>query len=107
MKPQTLTVFIAFAALTATAGWVMNPISWTYDEDSRTLTTDGTSSFAIADASLAAKRNPSLIAHGELLGDVALRLMLQRIAYPHHPPCELYLDIPGDKVSRRGQSVKR
>ncbi len=48
MKPQTLTVFIAFAALTATAGWVMNPISWTYDEDSRTLTTDGTSSFALA-----------------------------------------------------------
>ena len=55
MRPQTqtLTVFIAFAALTATAGWVMNPISWTYDEDSRTLTTDGTSSFALADASLA------------------------------------------------------
>jgi hypothetical protein len=53
MKPQTLTVFIAFAALTATAGLVMNPISWTYDEDSRTLTTDGTSSFALADVSLA------------------------------------------------------
>jgi hypothetical protein len=48
----------------------------------------------------AAKRNPSLIAHGELLGDVALRLMLQRIAYPEHPPCELYLDIPGDMDAR-------
>ena len=54
----------------------------------------------------AAKRNPSLIAHGELLGDVALRLMLQRIAYPQHPPCELYLDIPGEDKSyrkRKGQ----
>ena len=53
----------------------------------------------------AAKRNPSLIAHGELLGDVALRLMLQRIAYPEHPPCELYLDIPGEptKTSRRNK----
>ena len=53
----------------------------------------------------AAKRNPSLIAHGELLGDVALRLMLQRIAYPQHPPCELYLDILGEpaKTSRRNK----
>ena len=53
----------------------------------------------------AAKRNPSLIANGELLGDVALRLMLQRIAYPEHPPCELYLDIPGapTKTSRRNK----
>ena len=57
--------------------------------------------------STAARRNSSLIAHGELLGDVALRLMLQRIAHPQHPPCELYLDIPGDRVSRRGQSAKR
>ena len=45
------------------------------------------------------RKNPSLIAHGELLGDVALRLMLQRIAYPEHPPCELYLDIPGEVKS--------
>ncbi len=53
----------------------------------------------------AAKRNPSLIANGELLGDVALRLMLQRIAFPDHPPCELYLDIPGEpvKISRRNK----
>ena len=53
----------------------------------------------------AAKRNSSLTAHGELLGDVALRLMLQRIAYPEHPPCELYLDIPGEpaKTSRRNK----
>ena len=57
----------------------------------------------------AAKRNSSLTAHGELLGDVALRLMLQRIAYPHHPPCELYLDIPGapTKTSRRNKKGKR
>ena len=57
----------------------------------------------------AAKRNPSLIANGELLGDVALRLMLQRIAYPEHPPCELYLDIPGEptKTSRRNKKGKR
>ena len=42
---------------------------------------------------------------GELLGDVALRLMLQRIAYPEHPPCELYLDIPGEptKTSLRNK----
>ena len=55
--------------------------------------------------STAARRNSSLIAHGELLGDVALRLMLQRIAYPDHPPCELYLDIPGEptKTSRRNK----
>ena len=56
----------------------------------------------------AAKRNPSLIANGELLGDVALRLMLQRIAYPEHPPCELYLDIPGEpaKTLRRSKKGK-
>ena len=54
----------------------------------------------------AAKRNSSLTAHGELLGDVALRLMLQRIAYPEHPPCELYLDIPGEvKISHK--QIKR
>ncbi len=40
---------MALAVLTATAGWVMNPISWTYDEDSWTLRTDGTSPFALAD----------------------------------------------------------
>ena len=40
---------MALAALTATAGWVANPISWTYDEDSRTLATDGMSPFALAD----------------------------------------------------------
>ena len=49
----------------------------------------------------AAKKHPSLLSHGELLGDVALRLMLQRIAYPEHPPCELYLDIPGDENTLR------
>ena len=58
--------------------------------------------------SSAAKRNPSLIAHGELLGDVALRLMLQRIAHPDHPPCELYLDIPSEpaKTLRRSKKGK-
>ena len=57
-------------------------------------------------ATSAAKKSSSLLAHGELLGDVALRLMLQRIAYPEHPPCELYLDIPGEDKSyrkRKGQ----
>ncbi|MBR5548560.1 MAG: hypothetical protein IKU71_02395 [Kiritimatiellae bacterium] len=48
-------------------------------------------------ATSAAKKSSSLLAHGELLGDVALRLMLQRITYPGHPPCELYLDIPGEE----------
>ena len=56
--------------------------------------------------SSAAKRNPSLIAHGELLGDVALRLMLQRIAYPEHPPCELYLDIPGEGSCEKARSSR-
>ena len=56
--------------------------------------------------SSAAKRNPSLIAHGELLGDVALRLMLQRIAYPEHPPCELYLDIPAVSLNSPKPSKK-
>ena len=40
---------MALAAMTVTAGWVMNPISWTYDEDSRTLRTDGTAQFALAE----------------------------------------------------------
>ena len=52
-------------------------------------------------ATSAAKKSPSLLAHGELLGDVALRLMLQRIAYPEHPPCELYLDIPDMEKPQR------
>jgi len=43
-------------------------------------------------ASAAATRSATLRAHGELIGDVALRLMLQRFDYPEHPPCELYLD---------------
>jgi len=44
-------------------------------------------------ASATSKRSPTLLAHGELIGDVALRLMLQRFAFPEHPPCELYLDL--------------
>ena len=55
----------------------------------------------------AAKRDPSFIANGELLGDVALRLMLQRIAYPEHPPCELYLDIPGEAAKTSSRNKKR
>jgi hypothetical protein len=55
----------------------------------------------------AAKRNPSLIANGELLGDVALRLMLQRIAHPEHPPCELYLDIPGEPGREKSRSFRK
>ena len=34
------------------------------------------------------------IPHGELFGDVAIRLMLQRLSYgPKHPPAEVYLDL--------------
>ena len=43
---------LAFAFLPAAAtaaGLVMNPLAWTYDADSRTLKTDGSSPFALAD----------------------------------------------------------
>ena len=43
----------------------------------------------------AAYNDSTLIAHGELFGDVALRLMLQRLSYSSkHPPAEVYIDLP-------------
>ena len=58
---------------------------------------------------------PSLISHGELVGDMAFKLMLQRldyartskgdIDYRRHPPCELYLDIPEDCGRDKSQPV--
>ena len=47
-----LFIFVSFTVAMA-AGWDMNPISWTFDADSRTLRTDGKSHFAIADVSRA------------------------------------------------------
>ena len=42
-----------------------------------------------------------LIAHGELFGDVALRLMLQRLSYsPKHPSAEVYIDLPKPKARK-------
>ena len=42
-----------------------------------------------------ARGDPNLLAHGELFGDVAVRLMFQRLSYsPKHPPAEVYLDLP-------------
>ena len=43
----------------------------------------------------AAYNASTLITHGELFGDVALRLMLQRLSYSSkHPPAEVYIDLP-------------
>ena len=44
---SSLVILVSTAAVGA--GWVMNPISWTYDADLRTLKTDGTSPFALTD----------------------------------------------------------
>ena len=42
-----------------------------------------------------ARHDFNLLSHGELFGDVAIRLMLQRLSYgPKHPPAEVYLDLP-------------
>ena len=53
MKPQIFFAVAACALHAMSAEWVANPLSWTYDADSRTLKTDGTSPFAVADVSLA------------------------------------------------------
>ena len=46
-----------------------------------------------------ARRDFNLLSHGELFGDVAVRLMLQRLSYsPKHPPAEVYLDLPKPKT---------
>ena len=53
-----------------------------------------------------ARRDFNLLSHGELFGDVAVRLMLQRLSYgPKHPPAEVYLDLPRPKqmlTAKRG-----
>ncbi len=53
MKPQIFFAVAACALHAMSAEWVANPLSWTHDADSRTLKTDGTSPFAVADVSLA------------------------------------------------------
>ena len=50
----------------------------------------------------------TLIAHGELFGDVALRLMLQRLSYsPKHPPAEVYIDLPKPKLRQIKKERKK
>ena len=50
-----------------------------------------------------ARRDFNLLSHGELFGDVAVRLMLQRLSYgPKHPPAEVYLDLPKPKTNTKG-----
>ena len=55
-----------------------------------------------------ARHDFNLLSHGELFGDVAIRLMLQRLQYgPKHPPAEVYLDLPkpnqhNNKPTRKG-----
>ena len=50
-----------------------------------------------------ARHDFNLLSHGELFGDVAVRLMLQRLSYgPKHPPAEVYLDLPKPKTNRKG-----
>ena len=42
-----------------------------------------------------ARSDGNVLAHGELFGDVAVRLMLQRLTYTSkHPPAEVFLDLP-------------
>jgi hypothetical protein len=50
-----------------------------------------------------AQHDFNLLSHGELFGDVAIRLMLQRLSYgPKHPPAEVYLDLPKPKPLKKG-----
>ena len=50
-----------------------------------------------------ARRDFNLLSHGELFGDVAVRLMLQRFTYTSkHPPAEVFLDLPKPKSSMKG-----
>lgn len=59
-------------------------------------------------SSPAARRDASLLRHGELLGDVAVRLMLQRLSYsPRHPPAEVYLDLPCPLQDKKHRSQKK
>ncbi len=55
-------------------------------------------------SSSAASGDYSLICHGELFGDVAVRLMLQRLQYgPKHPSAEVYIDILKPKTNRTAE----
>ena len=50
-----------------------------------------------------ARHDGNVLAHGELFGDVAVRLMLQRLTYTSkHPPAEVFLDLPRPKAIRKG-----
>ena len=50
-----------------------------------------------------ARRDGNVLAHGELFGDVAVRLMLQRLSYTSkHPPAEVFLDLPKPKPIVKG-----
>ena len=53
-----------------------------------------------------ARRDFNLLSHGELFGDVAVRLMLQRLSYgPKHPPAEVYLDLPRPKPEKKALAM--
>ena len=56
-----------------------------------------------------ARRDFNLLSHGELFGDVAVRLMLLRLTYgPKHPPAEVYLDLPKPRaLSAAKRGVRR
>ncbi len=50
-----------------------------------------------------ARSDGNVLAHGELFGDVAVRLMLQRLTYTSkHPPAEVFLDLPKPKTVMKG-----
>ena len=50
-----------------------------------------------------ARSDGNVLAHGELFGDVAVRLMLQRLTYTaKHPPAEVFLDLPKPKTIMKG-----
>ena len=50
-----------------------------------------------------ARSDGNVLAHGELFGDVAVRLMLQRLTYTSkHPPAEVFLDLPRPKPIVKG-----
>lgn len=56
-------------------------------------------------ASPVARSDNRLLCHAELFGDVAVRLMLQRLAYSaKHPPAEVYIDILKPKPDRKGKA---
>ena len=54
-------------------------------------------------SSLKARIDGNVLAHGELFGDVAVRLMLQRLTYTSkHPPAEVFLVLPRPKPILKG-----